>query len=131
MKRSAQVALVLMSAATVGGAGYAMMPPQNCAPSGSAVPNAAVPNTAAPKGVAPNAIDQSCTSRSPWHFRSGRSIFGPWGRSTSTSPDGRANLTSSNRGNSAPTTTTSRTSSGDTTRGGFGGTSTALASRGG
>jgi len=127
MKRSAQVALVLMSAATVGGAGYAMMPRQNCTPPGNAVPNATSPTGVAPKGVAPTGADQSCNSRSLWRFHRGRPIFGAWHSSI---PNGRSNLSSSNT-NSTSSTMTSRTSSGGTTRGGFGGTSTALASRGG
>jgi hypothetical protein len=125
MKRSAQVALVLMSAATVGGAGYAMMPPQNCGPPAGAVPNAGVPNATAPK-----AINQSCGTGHAWgsYFHSGRPIFGTWNNSNSGT---RTNLISSGGGPRTSTTTASRTSGGGTTRGGFGGTSTALASRGG
>jgi hypothetical protein len=125
MKRSAQVALVLMSAATVGGAGYAMMPRQNCAPPAGAVPNAGAPNATAPK-----ASNQSCNNGTSWgrYFHSGRPIFGTWNNRGSST---RTNFSSSNSGTSTSTTTTSRTASGGTTRGGFGGTSTALASRGG
>ncbi|HLH88384.1 MAG TPA: hypothetical protein VKX28_08000 [Xanthobacteraceae bacterium] len=93
MKRSAHVALVVMSAATVGGIGYAMMPSQNCAQ---------------PDGVTTNAAQPSCRSSSSGFFH-GRSIFG-WGSSNSSS-----GVTSSNS-----TAAPSRTSAG-TERGGFGG----------
>ncbi|HEY1544341.1 MAG TPA: hypothetical protein VGG01_18220 [Xanthobacteraceae bacterium] len=105
MKRSAQVAVVVMSAASVGGVGYSMMPQQKCAP---------------PANAAPNASSQSCApSRSSTSYsHGGRALFGSFG--------------SSDSGNSASTTsTTSRTPVGGTQRGGFGSFFASFSSRGG
>jgi hypothetical protein len=123
MKRSAQVALVLMSTAAVGGTAYSMMPRENCVPATGVAPNAAAPNSAAPK-----AIGQSCTTSNSWghYFRGGRPIFGAWNNSGSST---RTNFTS-DRGTST-STTTSRTASTGTQRGGFGSTASSISSRGG
>jgi hypothetical protein len=125
MKRSAQVALVLMSAASVGGIAYSMMPRQDCVPprgalpSGGTLPNSALPNTS-PSGTSPSAGRPTCGSShssSSW-FHSGRPLFG-WSSSR--------NLTSTTN---TTRTTTARTAFGGTARGGFGGTFASFGSRG-
>jgi hypothetical protein len=91
MKRSAQVALVVMSAATVGGVGYAMMPRENCT---------------APAGAAADGAKPSCRFGGSSGTYHGRSIFGGG--------------SGDNSGSSSSTAAPSRASAG-TERGGFGG----------
>lgn len=91
MKRSANVALVVVAAASVGGVAYSTMPRQNCAQ----------PNAPATDGAKPTC--RSSSSSSGYH---GHSIFG-WGSRASSS-------------NSNGSTTSSHASTG-TARGGFGG----------
>ena len=96
MKRSAQVALVVMTAATVGGVGYAMMPSEKC--------------QRVDGGAPLDPVSRACRSSGSGgsgsgYYHGSRSFFG-----------------SSDSGGSASTATKPSTPSagGVTTRGGFG-----------
>ena len=104
VKRSGHVALLMMGTLAVGGGAYALMPRQNCQPSG--------PGMAAP--ASPDAA-QACTSRNSWSGGHGGS-GGSW--------SGR-NFFSGDTASSSGASTTSGTS--ETTRGGFGGFARSIA----
>jgi hypothetical protein len=98
MKRSPQVALLLMGAAAVGGTGYAMMPRSDCTQPGSPA--------AVSAGVKPN---EAC----PPSSRSSSSSSGSSGRSW---------WSSSHSGSSGSGTSGSGSGHSSTSRGGFGST---------
>jgi hypothetical protein len=103
VKRSTQVSLVLMTAAGIGGAAYALQPQDRCRPS-------------APSAVASD-TPQNCRSSS--HGSSGSSGGSSWF------------FRSGSGSTSSGTTSTSSSDSGSTTRGGFGSIGRAFASLGG
>jgi hypothetical protein len=115
MKRSAQVALLLMGVSGVGAGAYALTPPRNnCVPQG-APPSAVAANPAGAAAVEP------CPPRRQGSGigSSGRSYFGSWSSSSSTS----TTTTSAGRATSTvPSVGHSGTSSGGVTHGGFGST---------
>ena len=80
MKRSAQVALLLMGVSSVGAGAYALTPPRtNCVPQG-APPSAVAANPAGAPGAEP------CPPRRQGSgIASGRSHFGSWSGSSSSS----------------------------------------------
>jgi hypothetical protein len=80
MKRSAQVALAVVTATAVGGAGYAMMAPDRCVAAGS------------PGAVAPSAA--SCSRSSGGSGGSGVHSHGFW----SSSDRGASSTTTTERG---------------------------------
>jgi hypothetical protein len=97
MKRSAHIALVVMSAATVGGFAYSMMPRETCAPQ---------------NGAATGAGQRPCGS-SRWsggHYGGGFSLFG-------SSDSSGSNSTAAGPGRAMA----------GAERGGFGGTSAGMA----
>ena len=124
MKRSAQVALLLMGVGSVGAATYAISPPRNnCVPQDSARPSAVAPNPAATSAAEP------CPPRRQG-IASGRSHYTSYSRTGSSSSGwsifGRGSATST-------VPRSSRTSSGSrgtTSRGGFGGTGHSISSGG-
>jgi hypothetical protein len=115
MKRSAQVALLLMGVSGVGAGAYALTPPRNnCVPQG-APPSAVAANSAAAAAAEP------CPPRRQGSGigSSGRSYFGSWSSSSSTS----TTATSAGRATSTvPAAGRSGTASGGVTHGGFGST---------
>jgi hypothetical protein len=142
MKRSAQVALLLMGVSGVGAGAYALTPPRtNCVPQG-APPSAVAANPAGAPGAEP------CPPRRQGSgIASGRSHFGSWsgsssssrtsstiwsgpifGRTSTSTPTptaGRATSTVPAAGRATSTvaaTGRSGTSSGGVTHGGFGST---------
>jgi hypothetical protein len=115
MKRSAQVALLLMGVSGVGAGAYALTPPRNnCVPQG-APPSAVAANPAGAAAAEP------CPPRRQGSGigSSGRSYFSSWSSSSSTS----TTATSAGRATSTvPAAGRSGTSSGGVTHGGFGST---------
>src|SRR5688572_22594156 len=104
-----QVALLLMGTLAVGGGAYAMMPSENCEPNR--------PGMAAPSGLQTNS---ECRPR-------GSSSSGGHGSSSSSSS--RSSFYSGgSSSNHAPSGTSSDSSSGHVTRGGFGGVAHAFTS---
>jgi hypothetical protein len=87
MKRSAQVALVVMTAATVGGGAYSMMPHQNCVTSPSGAPN-------------PSVAGSSCGSggSSGGGGHGSHTIFGSSGSRDGTGAGGSGNTAGTQRG---------------------------------
>src|SRR5262245_10401546 len=76
MKRSSQVALLLMGMTTAGASAYALLPPRDCAAPGSTTPGTISPQTLGP-GTAPakpvvpcDSSGRSSGSRSYWASRS-------------------------------------------------------------
>jgi uncharacterized membrane protein YgcG len=97
VKRSRHVALLLMGTMAVGGGAYALMPRENCQPSG--------PGVAAPSSPEAGQACATRTSSSGGHGGSG----GWWSRS------------SFYGGNSSSSGTSTSSGATETTRGGFGG----------
>jgi hypothetical protein len=103
VKRSRHVALLMFGTMAVGGSAYALMPRESCQPNG--------PGMAAPSS--PGTV--ACTSRSS-SWGGGHGSGGGWSRSNFFGGD-----------SSSPSTSTSQSGSGETTRGGFGGFARAFA----
>ena len=128
MKRSSQVALLLMGVTSAGASAYALMPPRGCvAPEKPAAmaPGAVNPQTLAPGGapgvqpaVQPAAPCQP-SRRSYWGYRSYWSGRSYGYSSTTTQPSGRRSLFSPSRSH---TSVPSVGHSGTGARGGFGST---------
>jgi hypothetical protein len=106
MKRSSQVALLLMGVTSAGAATYAVMPTRNCvAPDKPAAlaPGAVNPQTLAPGGapaVAPNAqqaVPCPPSRRSSWYYRSYWSGRNYGYSSSPTQPSARRSLFSPSR----------------------------------
>lgn len=130
MKRSAQVALLLMGVGGVGAGAYALMPPRNnCVPQAGAQPSAVAPNPTGAPGAEP------CPPRRQGGIgSSGRSYYSSWSGSSNTS--GRTSSTwwgpifGSGRSASSTVPAAGRSSSAGggsfassgVARGGFGGT---------
>ena len=129
MKRSAQVALLLMGVSGVGAGAYALTPPRtNCVPQG-APPSAVAANPAGAPGAEP------CPPRRQGSgIASGRSHFGSWSGSSSSRTSsttwsgpilGRTSTSTPTAGratSTVPAVGRSGTSSGGVTHGGFGST---------
>jgi len=129
MKRSAQVALVLMGVTgTTATAAYMMPPPRDCGPQQSASAATTAPATNLPPGVTPKQPTQGSCGRS-----GGRSYhsWGNWGWSSdrrynaSGTPSSAVSTALTNTGGrvgAVSSTSTSSGSSSSATRGGFGST---------
>jgi hypothetical protein len=133
MKRSAQVALVLMGVtATTATAAYMMPARGDCRPQQPAPSSAASPSAALPPGVTPKAQSEPCGRRSSGHY------YGSWGnwgwnsnRVASTgNPSSSVStaLTNTSTGGrvGAVSTSSSSSSSSSAARGGFGSTGHAM-----
>lgn len=113
MKRSSQVALLLMGTVSVGGAAYAMMPSERCDPNQPAV--------TLPGQSQPQQQPRNCSHRSSWHWGSSSSSDS---HHSSSSPSSRSSsglgfYGGSNSSNSSTSHSTSAIPSG-VSRGGFG-----------
>jgi hypothetical protein len=122
MKRSAQVALVLMGVTGTTAAGAYMMPPRpQCQPAPAATPAAPPALSGAPPAAAP----QPCRRRSwgPWHWNSSRSYYS-YDNNSSSPRSWFPSARSSNPTSTSIAPTTSPPSSGpsapSTPRSGFG-----------
>ncbi|MFL6933571.1 MAG: hypothetical protein ACJ8EJ_02875 [Xanthobacteraceae bacterium] len=126
MKRSAQVALVLIGATAVGASSYALAPRTDCVPPGStaARPPAVAPGTQAQPGEPCRATRRSSSSG---YSRWGSSGGSTWGRSSSTHTTTSTALHSP--GASVPAAGRGGTSTA-VARGGFGSTGHAVSSGG-
>lgn len=109
MKRSSQVALLLMGTVAVGGGAYALMPPENCQP-----------GVVQPDGQLSQA-SQNCNRGSGSSSGSGRygySSGSSWGSSSSSQRQNFASNSGTNYGSSS--SSNSGHSSSSVSRGGFG-----------
>lgn len=118
MKRSSQVALVLMGAAGMGAGAYAMMPRSDCVAPGMP-PAINAPSTSIHSAVQPCPPRSSSGSRYFWHSYWSRPLFSR----TSNTPAGAVPLAGGNSSPSAP-----RSSTISSQRGGFGSTGLAMSS---
>src|SRR5512132_377398 len=113
MKRSSQVALLLMGMTTAGASAYALLPPRDCATPGTISPQTLAPGTGPVKPFAPceSGGRSSSGSRSYWSSRS-------YSRGSSSTPQQSGEYS----GHAPPESHTSVPSvgHGPGTRGGFG-----------
>jgi hypothetical protein len=128
MKRSSQVALLLMGVTTAGASSYAFIPPRDCAASGQPAAIGAVnPQTLAPgaAGAAnPAAAPCNSNSRSSWYGSNRSSYWSSRSTSSSTTQASakRSLFSPSTSHTSVPSVGRSSSSSSSSSRGGFGST---------